>query len=123
MTPIAIPQAALFAVYWCAAFVVLAEALNKLHRIDPLRKGLSRMQRARAVLNVLGWMLFAVASAGVIVSPVIGVYTTKLQDAALMLGLAVFIVHRRLKEISQESESDLPGDGADGCEFPRETLR
>lgn len=102
MTPIVIPPAVLFSIYWFSAFIVLSEALNKLHRIDPLRKGLSPTQRAREGLNVLGWMLFSVSSAGVLVSPVIGVYTAKLQDAALMLGLAVFIVHRRLKELDRE---------------------
>ena len=100
-----------------------SEALNKLHRIDPLQKGLTRMQRVRAILNVLGWMLFAVAAAGALVSPVISVYTVKLQDAALMLGLAVFIVHRRLKEISHELFESAPPEDGDGYEFPREISR
>ena len=98
MSPVSLPQTLLFAIYWCAALVVLSEALNKLQRTDLLRRGLKPMQRLSVVLNVLGWMLFAVAAAGAIVSPVIVGYTVRLQDAALMLGLAVFIVHRRIKE-------------------------
>ena len=94
-----IPQTLLFCVYWLAAIIVLAEALNKLQRTDPLRRGLRPMERLSAVLNVLGWMLFAVASAGAIVSPVLISHAVRLQDAALMLGLAVFVIHRRLKEI------------------------
>lgn len=97
-----IPQTLLFAVYWCAALIVLSEALNKLQRTDPLRRGITPMKRFSAVLNALGWMLFAVSSAGALVSPVMRGYTVRLQDAALMLGLAVFIIHRRLKELDKE---------------------
>lgn len=123
MTTIAIPQPLLFGLYWCAALIVLSEALNKLHRIDPLKKGLTRMERARAMLNMLGWMLFSVAAGGALVSPVMGVYTVKLQDAALMLGLAVFIAHRRLKEISPGLFKSGPPDDEDAYEFPREIPR
>ena len=95
-----IPQTLLFCVYWLAAIIVLAEALNKLQRTDLLRRGLKPMQRLSVGLNVLGWMLFAVASAGAIVSPVMSGHAVRLQDAALMTGLAVFILHRRLKEFA-----------------------
>lgn len=115
MTPIFIPQSLLFAMYWCAAFIVLAESLNKLQRIDPLRRGLTRVQRGGAVLNALGWMLFAVSSGGALVSPMTGLYSARLQDAALMLGSAVFIVHRRFKEI-EKNRSEPHGNDAYGRE-------
>ena len=98
-------------VYWCAALVVLAEALNKLQRTDILRRGMTRWARFREILNALGWACFAIGAGGAWVSPLLYSRTVHVQDVVVMAGLALFVVHRRLKELGMDGD-----DGHDDTE-------
>lgn len=92
-----------------AAFVVLAEALNKIERADVWdgREGLGprlaaaawllrpwAWQRARVVtvLKVLGWCCMSVGAAGSLVMP------ASVPHLAVVVGFALLIVRSRLKE-------------------------
>ena len=98
-----LPLTLMAGVYWLAAFVVLAESLNKLQRTDVLRRGMTRWTRLRELLNVLGWGLFATGAAGALVAPLLYIRTVHLQEVLVMVGLALFILHRRLKEVEVAS--------------------
>lgn len=95
-----------------AALVVLAEALNKLERVDPLARGLSRRDRLVDVLKALAWFFLALGAAGALAAPVLlamGVpeHATSmlmrlerptLDQTLFMAGFAVLIVRTRVKE-------------------------
>jgi hypothetical protein len=89
---------ALQAVHWLAGIVVLAEALNKLHRTAPCAPGLSPQLRITAWLKAVAWLLLAVGGAGALVTPLLQLQPPTLQDAAVMLGFAVLIIRTRVKE-------------------------
>lgn len=107
--------AALAVVAWIAAFIVLAEALNKLHRLDlfggeqgwrPRALGLARLfvpwrWRQKGVekgLKAMAWALLSVASAGYLVTPFIGQGGASLPDQMFTAGFALLIVRSRIKE-------------------------
>lgn len=102
-------NAALCLVYWLAALVVLAEALNKLERTNPCARGLSHRARLADGLKALAWALLAIGSAGALVGPLVaamgvrGDWVLRLcqpaaHDVAVMVGFAVLIVRTRVKE-------------------------
>jgi len=95
------------------ALIVLAEALNKLHRCDlfdgrqgwrPRVMGAVRMvtpwrwSRAKviAVIKALGWALLSFAAAGELVS------RPTLHGTCAIAGMAMLIVRSRLKEGAEE---------------------
>ena len=95
-----------------AGFIVLAEALNKLERCNPLQKGMTGHQRLIDTLKALAWMLLALGGGGALAGPVLVSMNATNQVAALlvhannpsvaevltMVGFAVLIVRTRVKE-------------------------
>lgn len=97
-----------------SAFVVLAEALNKLERADPFqgRRGLRvrlvalgwlfvpwawSRPHVVVVLKVIGWFLLALGAGGYLVRLVLPV-PWFYPDVAVIAGFAVLVVRSRLKE-------------------------
>ncbi len=85
-------------VHWLSGIVVLAEALNKLERTAPCRRGLAPRERATEWLKAIAWALLAVGGAGAFITPLLPLETPTLQDACVLLGFAVLIVRTRVKE-------------------------
>jgi hypothetical protein len=95
-----------------AGLVVLAEALNKLERCDPLAPGLSRHQRVVDSLKAAAWALLALGAGGAVASPLLLAGGVQAQQAAELLrlerptlaevlvlaGFAVLIIRTRVKE-------------------------
>ncbi len=97
------------ALYWLAAFIVLAEALNKLERTSPFAPGLARHDRLVDGLKALAWSLLAMGGAGAFFGPLMagagfhGEIVRALcepdpHDAAIMFGFAILIIRTRVKE-------------------------
>lgn len=103
---------ALVALHWVAALIVLAEALNKLERCDPLQAGLTGRGRLLAVMKAVAWILLALGAAGAVVRPALVAAGQRdlragsmllldrpsLVDLLYALGFAVLIVRDRLKQ-------------------------
>lgn len=99
-------------IHWLAAFIVLAEALNKMERSHPLARGLSTHERIIEVLKAVAWFLLGFGSGIAMAGPLLralGLCETGLMswvrldvpsagDAIVMLGFAVLIVRTRVKE-------------------------
>lgn len=85
-------------VHWVAGVVVLAEALNKLERTAPCRRGLGARERVTEWLKALAWALLALGGAGAFITPLLPLERPTLQDACVLLGFAVLIVRTRVKE-------------------------
>lgn len=95
-----------------SGLVVLAEALNKLERTDPLAAGLTPHERIVEALKALAWMLLAMGAGGAIAAPVLLSLGLKpdsmdilmrldrptLGETCVLLGFAVLIVRTRVKE-------------------------
>lgn len=97
----------LIALQWLAGLVVLAEALNKMERVDVLAPGMSLHQRVVDGLKALAWMLLALGAGGAVARPLlVGLddgtspagFMVQLGDTCTMLGFAVLIVRTRVKE-------------------------
>lgn len=105
---------ALQIIHWIAGLVTLAEALNKLERTSPCRRGLGTRERATEWLKAIAWLLLAFGGAGVVLAPLMpwlpieraGVLWPQLmptqkptlQEVCIVLGFAVLIVRTRVKE-------------------------
>lgn len=85
-------------VHWLSGVIVLAEALNKLERTAPCRRGLAPRERATEWLKAIAWALLAVGGAGAFITPLLPLERPTLQDACVLLGFAVLIVRTRVKE-------------------------
>lgn len=85
-------------VHWVSGVVVLAEALNKLERTQPMRAGLRPRERATEWLKAIAWALLAIGGAGAFVTPFMPMEKPTLQDMCVVLGFAVLIVRTRIKE-------------------------
>ncbi len=85
-------------IHWTAGLVILAEALNKLERSNPLARGLSPRARLVDALKALAWGLLALAGGGAIVTPLLPLEAPTLQDTALAAGFATLIIRTRFKE-------------------------
>ena len=98
-------------IHWVAAFVVLAEALNKLERTAPCAPGLNAHHRLVDGLKALAWLLLALGAAGALVAPalqplgvrsassqLIAHYEPSLTEVCILVGFAVLIVRTRIKE-------------------------
>lgn len=95
-----------------AGLVVLAEALNKLERTDPLARGLSARERCVDALKALAWGLLALGAAGSLAAPVLlalgfqpeaGGHIARLErptlaEVSVLAGFATLIVRTRVKE-------------------------
>ncbi|MBS3998468.1 MAG: hypothetical protein KGZ67_14240 [Hydrogenophaga sp.] len=95
-----------------SAIVVLAEALNKLERCNPLAPGITPHARLVDGLKALAWLLLAMGAAGALAAPLL-LATGFPADAAgewlrmepptadqalVLAGFAVLIVRTRVKE-------------------------
>lgn len=89
---------ALAILHWLAGLIVLAEALNKLERTAPCRRGLCLRDRATEWLKAVAWALLALGGAGAVITPFLPLEAPTLQDACVLLGFAVLIVRTRVKE-------------------------
>jgi hypothetical protein len=101
-------------IHWFAGLVVLAEALNKLERTAPCRRGLTPRERVTEWLKALAWLFLAFGGAGALLAPLMPVLPLQrigamwpllmptqvptLQDTCIVLGFAVLIVRTRVKE-------------------------
>lgn len=101
-------------IHWIAGLVVLVEALNKLERTSPCRRGLRPRERATEWLKAIAWCCLALGGAGALVAPLMPLLPMErvgalwpllmprqipsLQDVCLALGFAVLIVRTRVKE-------------------------
>jgi hypothetical protein len=90
--------AALQLIHCIAGLVVLAEALNKLERTDPLAPGLTPRERLTDWLKAIAWSLLALGGGGALVTPLLHLEQPTLQDVCIVLGFAVLIVRTRVKE-------------------------
>ncbi|MDP3652412.1 MAG: hypothetical protein Q8R67_12090 [Rhodoferax sp.] len=102
---------ALQVIHWVAAFVVMAEALNKLERTAPFAPGLSPHARLVDGLKALAWLLLAMGAGGALIGPflqplgigaqssqLIAHLSPSLAEVCVLLGFAVLIVRTRVKE-------------------------
>lgn len=93
-----------------SAFIVFAEGLNKVHRTDPLQRGLSRRDRLAVLLKVLAWICLVLGAGGVFVrpwivvaaasAPTLGTFLASDRSSLLLVlcGFALLIVRSRFKE-------------------------
>lgn len=94
-----------------AGIVVLAEALNKLERTDPLRRGIGARTRLVDALKALAWLLLALGAGGAVAGPLLlaagftnmhlpllRLQAPSLDHVCVLVGFAVLIVRTRLKE-------------------------
>lgn len=103
------------AAHWLAGWIVLLEALNKLHRTDPFQPHLTAAQRIAGLivlltpwrwrqpacvtaLKLFAWALMAFGAFGAVLAPFRSAPPPTLQEAAIACGFAVLIVRSRLKE-------------------------
>ena len=87
--------------HWMAGLIVLAEALNKLERVDLLDGPATVRERWADGLKALAWGLLALGAGGAVVAPLlpsVGLARPTLGEAMVMLGFAVLIVRTRVKE-------------------------
>lgn len=104
-------MSALQIVYWVAAFITLAEALNKLERTSPFAPGMALCERLVDGLKALAWSLLAIGAAWALISPLLmplGVhsaatqmlahYEPSLGEVCSAAGFALLIVRTRVKE-------------------------
>lgn len=95
-----------------AGFIVVAEALNKLERIDILHPSLCTRQRLVDAIKAIAWMLLALGAAGSLAAPVLlalgvppgtGGSLARLErptlaEVLVLAGFATLIVRTRVKE-------------------------
>lgn len=91
-------QPIISAVHWLSGLICVSEALNKLERTNPLEDGLSHRERATQWLKAIAWCLLALGGAGAVVTPLMPLERTTLQDACVLAGFAVLIIRTRVKE-------------------------
>jgi hypothetical protein len=97
--------------HWLAGFIVLAEALNKLERVNLTDPSLAPRERLIDALKAIAWALMALGSAGALANPVLSTMAHEFPanhwlitrpptpaDTAVLLGFALLIVRTRLKE-------------------------
>ncbi|MFG6413790.1 hypothetical protein ACG02S_07740 [Roseateles sp. DC23W] len=84
--------------HWLAALVILAEALNKAERTDPVRAGLKPRERATEWLKAAAWLLLALGAGGGLARPLLALPAPTLPEVCIAAGFAVLIVRTRVKE-------------------------
>lgn len=88
----------LLLLHWVAGLVVLAEALNKLERLDFQWRGQGCWARAALLLKLLAWVVLAVAGAGAVAGPFIGSIRPQPDHVAALAGFAILIIRTRVKD-------------------------
>lgn len=104
-------NAAMLVIHWVAAFLVMAEALNKLERTSPFAPGMSPRARVVDGLKALAWLLLALGAGGALIgpllqplgiadpaSPALAHVRPSAAEVCVMLGFAVLIIRTRVKE-------------------------
>lgn len=94
-----------------AGLIVLAEALNKMERTDPLAPGLPARRRLVEWLKGIAWLLLGLGASGALAAPVLtslGIHSLPshwlrlerptLAEVLVLAGFAVLIVRTRVKE-------------------------
>lgn len=89
---------ALIVIHALAGFIVLAEALNKLDRSAPLRRGLTPRQRVLEIMKAAAWSFLALGAGGAMVGPLMNVVPGS-ADACTMIGFAIIVIRSRLQEV------------------------
>lgn len=84
--------------HWLAALAIVAEALNKAERTDPLQSGLAPRARVAECLKATAWVLLAIGAAGVLVGPFLAPQLRPAADVCIAIGFATLIVRTRVKE-------------------------
>jgi hypothetical protein len=92
-------------IHLVCGLIVLAEALNKLERTDPVAPNLSRHDRIVEWLKALAWLCLALGAGGAVITPLMPTVGThmpplliRVADDAVMLGFAILIIRTRVKE-------------------------
>lgn len=104
-------SSAMLIVHWVAAFLVMAEALNKLERTSPFAPGMTPHDRVVDGLKSLAWLLLALGAGGALMGPLLqplGIadptshalahVRPSVAEVCVMLGFAVLIIRTRVKE-------------------------
>ena len=84
--------------YTLGGLVVLAEALNKLERVNPLSASLARRERCTEALKAVAWVLLGLGAAGAVFTPLLGLEPPTWQDVFIVCCFAFLIVRTRIKE-------------------------
>ena len=84
--------------HWLAALAIVAEALNKAERTDPLKAGLAPRARIAEWLKATAWVLLAIGAGGVLVGPLLAPQLRPAADVCIAIGFATLIVRTRVKE-------------------------
>jgi hypothetical protein len=88
----------LMVLHWIAGLITVAEALNKLERTAPCRRGLPRRERATEWLKAAAWSLLAIGGAWAVITPLMHLPAPDVQDVCFSVGFAILIVRTRVKE-------------------------
>lgn len=94
-----------------AGLVVLAEALNKLERSAPFRRGITAHARLVDGLKALAWLFLALGAGGAVAAPLLllaGLHSSHLpllrlenptlDQVCVLFGFAVLVIRTRVKE-------------------------
>ncbi len=97
-------------IHWVCAFIVMAEALNKLERTTPFANGMCFRSRLVTALKAMAWLLMAMGAGGALIGPFLqpmGIVPNiplfahlapSLAEVCTMAGFAALIIRTRLKE-------------------------
>lgn len=104
-------MSALHVIHTAAALIVLAEAINKLHRTNPCAHGLTLHARVVTILKACAWWLLGFGAGvsllallldgmGIELATVAALHfrSPDLSGSAVMAGFAVLIFRTRVKE-------------------------
>lgn len=104
-------SAVVLIIHWVAAFLVMAEALNKLERTSPFAPGMTPHARVVDGLKALAWLLLALGAGGGLMGPLLqplGIadptsealahVRPSVAEVCVMVGFAVLIIRTRVKE-------------------------
>lgn len=88
----------LIVAHWFSGLVVLAEALNKLERLQVRWRGVSTWARAALLLKLLAWVCLAIGAAGAVAGPLVAAPRPQLDDVVMIAGFAILIIRTRVKD-------------------------
>lgn len=85
--------------HFLCGLLVLAEALNKLQRCHPLRRGLGWRLFVTEWLKAIAWAMLALGGGGAVATPFLDrPEVPTVRELCVLLGFAVLIVRTRVKE-------------------------
>lgn len=98
-------------IHWVCAFIIMAEALNKMERTAPFARGLTVCERIVDIMKAIAWALMALGAGGVLISPALEPLRVQasayqalahtapsLAEVCMMGGFALLIIRTRFKE-------------------------